>query len=125
MSDLADLFHPSMPQEDEGEPKMKTFRCVEGFVSDGRDGRVVAAGTVKAAEAWGRLVGLDVLQWTDFRTHAAAHARALDFVAQPHVRFQPVDGERETLDVFWMGREKASLNMADPLVRKVLGPLFA
>ena len=104
---------------------MKTFRCVEGFVNDGPGGRVVAVGTVKAAEAWGKSVGLDVLQWTDFEDHAGAYRRALDFVEQPYVRFQPVDGDRETLDVFWMGREKASLDKTDPLVRKVLGPLFA
>ncbi len=104
---------------------MKTFRCVEGFVSKGPGGRVVAAGTVIAAEAWGQAAGLDVLQWTDFETHAQAHARALQFIELPYVRFQPVDGQRETLDVFWMGRDKATLDMTAPLVRRVLGPLFA
>ena len=125
MTDLASLFDYQGPNKGEGEPRMKTFRCVEGFVNDGPDGRVVAVGTVEAAEAWGRLVGLDVLQWTDFETHEEAHARALDFIEQPYVRFQPVDGQRETLDVFWMGKNKATLDTADPLVRRVLGPLFA
>ena len=125
MTDLASLFDYQGPTRGEGEAMTKTFRCVEGFVNDGPDGRVVAAGTVKAAEAWGKSVGLDVLQWTDFDDHAGAYKRALDFVKQPYVRFQPVDGDRETLDVFWMGREHASLDTTDPLVRKVLGPLFA
>ena len=35
-----------------------------------------------------------------------------------------MDGDRETLDVFWLGRLPASLDKTDPLVRKVLGPLF-
>ncbi len=124
MSDLASLFDyqgPSGP----GDAPMKTFRCIEGFVTDGPGGRVVAAGTVEAAEAWGQSVGLDVLQWTDFTDYAGAYARALDFVKAPYVRFQPVDGKRETLDVFWIGRETASLDKTEPLVRTVLGPLFA
>ncbi len=124
MTDLASLFDYQGP-EGPRDTTMKTFRCVEGFVSNGPDGRVVAAGTIEAAEAWGRSVSLDVLQWTDFTDYAGAHARALDFVEPPYVRFQPVDGERETLDVFWIGRETASLDKTDPLVRKVLGPLFA
>jgi hypothetical protein len=103
---------------------MKKYRCVEGFVNDGPHARIVAVGTREAAEAWAVSVDLDVLQWTDFYDYPQAYKRAMDFVESPYVRFQPVDGDRETLDVFWLGRLPTSLDKTEPLVQKVLGPLF-
>jgi hypothetical protein len=103
----------------------KLYRCVEGLVVDGPGGRIVAYGRTEAAETWVEAVGLDVLQWTDYDNYESAHRRAIDLSGSPYVRFQPVDRSRDTLDVFWIGPDRDTLDRTDPAVKKILGPHFA
>ena len=104
---------------------MKEFRCVEGLVVGGPGGRIVAVGRRVAAEAWVKEVGLDILQWVDFDDEQSARNQAYGFIEGAAARFQPVDRDRETLDVWWMGVKRSDLDRNDAVVKKVLGPHFA
>jgi hypothetical protein len=98
---------------------------LEALVTEGPGGRVVAAGALDQAEKWAAEIGLDLLQWTDHHDYRAAHVRATQLIEVPYLRFQPIDGKRETLDVFWIGPARETLDREDPVVKKILGPLFA